>query len=68
MIRSFAGLRRQPQEPRIEPSTSPKRRPLNVAAIFAVLLGSLVTGAVGGLVVWSFCELDSLNVRDSRIS
>ena len=35
-----------------------KRRPFNVAAVFAVLLGSLAAGALGGFVVWAFCELD----------
>ncbi len=44
MIPSFAGLK--------------KRRPVNVAAVLAVLLGSLAAGALGGLVVWAFCELD----------
>jgi len=44
MIPSFAGLK--------------KRRPFNVAAVLAVLLGSLAAGALGGLVVWAFCELD----------
>ena len=42
MIPSFAGLK--------------KRRPFNVAAVFAVLLGSLAAGALGGVVVWAFCE------------
>jgi hypothetical protein len=44
MIPSFAGPK--------------KRRPFNVAAVFAVLLGSLAAGALGGVVVWAFCELD----------
>jgi hypothetical protein len=44
MIPSFAGPK--------------KRRPFNVAAVFAVLLGSLAAGALGGFVVWAFCELD----------
>jgi hypothetical protein len=44
MIPSFAGLK--------------KRRTFNVAAVFAVLLGSLAAGAFGGVVVWAFCEFD----------
>ena len=44
MIPPFAGLT--------------KRRTFNVAAIFAVLLGSLAAGAFGGIVVWAFCEFD----------
>jgi hypothetical protein len=44
MIPPFAGLT--------------KRRTFNVAAIFAVLLGSLAAGAFGGVVVWAFCEFD----------
>jgi hypothetical protein len=36
--------------------TSTKRRTFNVAAVFAVLLGSLAAGAFGGIVVWAFCE------------
>ena len=43
MIPSFAGL---------------MKHPFNVAAVFAVLLGSLAAGALGGIVVWAFCELD----------
>ena len=43
MIPSFAGL---------------KQRPFNVAVVLAVLLGSLAAGALGGIVVWAFCELD----------
>jgi len=42
MIPSFAGPK--------------KRRPFNVAAVLAVLLGSLAAGALGGVVVWAFCE------------
>ena len=44
MIPSFAGLK--------------KRRTFNVAAVLAVLLGSLAAGAFGGVVVWVFCEFD----------
>ena len=44
MIPSFAGLK--------------KRRTFNVAAVFAVLLGSLAAGAFGGVVVWALCEFD----------
>jgi len=44
MIPSFAGLK--------------KRRTFNVAAVFAVLLGSLAAGVFGGVVVWALCEFD----------
>jgi hypothetical protein len=40
----------------------------NIAAVFAVVLGSLAAGIPGGVVVWAFCEFDLLNVRDDRIS
>jgi hypothetical protein len=44
MIPSFAGLK--------------KRRTFNVAAVLAVLLGSVAAGVFGGVVVWAFCEFD----------
>jgi hypothetical protein len=44
MIPFFAGLK--------------KRRTFNVAAVFAVLLGSLAAGVFGGVVVWALCEFD----------
>jgi hypothetical protein len=56
------GMSWKPQEPPSEPS--PKRRPLNVAAVFAVLLGSLAAGGLGALVVWAFCEFDLLDGRE----
>ena len=59
VIRSFAG-------PQWQPST--KRRTLNAASVFSVLIGSLAAGAFGGFVVWAFCEFDLLDVRDLRIS
>jgi len=44
MIPSFARLK--------------QRRTFSVAAVFAVLLGSLAPGAFGGVVVWAFCEFN----------
>jgi hypothetical protein len=36
--------------------TSTNRRAFNVAAVLAVLIGSLAAGVFGGIVVWAFCE------------
>ena len=40
----------------------------DIAAVFAVVLGSLAAGIPDGCAVWALCEFVLLNVRDEQVS